>query len=86
MWKHISSIGADLVADLRFQRAVERLHSKGPRAVAELLAEIGAERSITTIIENKLTDYTSIDTEALAATGGDTMPPTVLHLVGGQEK
>ncbi len=37
-------VKADAVADLRFRRRVERLHRLGLRAVAELLAEIGAKR------------------------------------------
>ncbi len=40
-----SPVAAEHVADLKFRRAVERLHNLGPRATAELLAEIGAERS-----------------------------------------
>lgn len=46
----IGSVAAQIVADLKFGRQIERLHRLGPRAVAELLAEIGAERSITTIV------------------------------------
>ena len=41
-------IAANVVANLRFRRQVERLHRLGPRAIAELLAELGAERSIQT--------------------------------------
>ncbi len=35
----------DRVADLRFQRQVEKLHELGPRAYGELLAEIGEQRA-----------------------------------------
>ena len=62
---------ADVVADPRFRRQVERLHQLGPRATAELLAEIGVERSITTIIDSKLAIYTELDPGALEATGGE---------------
>ncbi len=64
-------VAADVVADLRFRRQVERLHELGPRATAELLAEIGAERSIMTVIDRKLDCYTEIDPEAIEAAGGD---------------
>ena len=67
-------VAADIVADLRFRRRVERLHRLGPRAVAELLAEIGAERSITTTINQKLDRYTELDPAALEAAGGDFWP------------
>lgn len=68
-WKPIGVIAAEIVADLRFGRAVERLHAKGPRAVGELLAELGAERSITTIIETKLDRFAAIDDEVLQVMG-----------------
>ena len=74
-------VAADVVADLRFRRQVERLHRLGPRAVAELLAEIGAERSITTIVDRKLDRYTDLDPAALEATGGDKFWPTPVREV-----
>ena len=46
-------IATDAVADLKFRRQVERLHRLGPCVTAELLAEIGAERSIQTVIARK---------------------------------
>jgi len=47
--RQVGQIAAGVVvdiADLRFQRRVQRLHDLGPRAVGELLAEIGADFSI----------------------------------------
>ena len=73
------------IADVRFQRNIERLHKMGARAVGELLAEIGAERSIQTIIDNKLARYVEVDDPALAVTGGDRFPGTLLHeMTGGR--
>ncbi len=68
------------IAD-KFRRNFERLHSKGARAVGELLAEIGAERSIRTLIDTKLSRYAEIDDTALAVTGGDRFPATPLYEV-----
>jgi len=63
-------VAAEVAADHRFCRQVERLHRLGPRAVGSLLAEIGAERSITTIIERKLETYVELDPAALEVTAG----------------
>ena len=71
------------IADVKYRRNIERLYLKGPRVVGELLAEIGAERSIQTIIDNKLSRYAEIDDTALAVTGGDRFPETPLHEVTG---
>ena len=74
-------VKADAVADLRFRRRVERLHRLGPRAAAELLAEIGAERSIRTIVDRKLATYAGLDPAALKAVGDDKFCPAPLREV-----
>ena len=78
-WRSIGSVAAEVVADIRFRRQVERLHAKGPRAVGELLAELGAERGITTIIDEKLARYVAIDDAALDVTDGRDFPPIPLR-------
>ncbi len=75
------AVAAMTVSDLRFRRQVARLYELGPRAVAEFLAELGAERLLTSLIEEKLSEYTGFPT-ALAITGGHHLPPVPLHLVG----
>ncbi len=60
-----------IVADMRFRHQVLRLHRLGPRVTAELLAEIGAERAIQTVIDQKLDRYAELEPEALAAAGGN---------------
>lgn len=77
----IGEVAAEIVADLWFRRQIENLHRLGPRAVGELLAEIGAERSIQTVIDKKLDRYAQLDPEALeaAGAGGFWQPP--LHVV-----
>ena len=67
--------------DLRFRRQVERVHALGPRVTAELLAEIGAERNITTIIEQKIEKYAVLDIDALELAGGDQFPALPIHAV-----
>ncbi len=78
-FRPIGEVAADIVADLKFRRRVERFHALGPRVTAELLAEIGAERSIQTVIDQKLDHYARIEPEALEATGGDRFWQPPLH-------
>ena len=68
-------------ADLRFHRRVQRLHRLGDRVLGEFLAELGAERGITTIIDQKLERYAGLEPEALEATGGDRFWPAPLREV-----
>ena len=77
----IGPIAAEIVADMKYRRQVERLHLLGPRVTAEMLAELGAERSIMTVIDAKLTRYAELDAEALEAAGGDRFWPVPLYEV-----
>ncbi len=72
-------VAADAVADLRFRHQVERLHRLGPRVTAELLAEIGVECLIRTVIDRKLATYVSIKPEAIEAAGGGEFWPAPIH-------
>ena len=60
-----------VIADLRRQRHVQKLHRLGPRVIDALLIEIGAERSIMTLIERKIEVYAELEPEVLEAAGGD---------------
>ena len=75
-WCSIGELAAKIVTDLRFQRDVERLHELGPRTLAEFLAELGVKRAITTVIDQQLSRYASLDTGTLSALGGDRFPPS----------
>ena len=81
-FRPIGEVAGEIVAGLKFRRQIEHLHSLGPRAVGELLAEIGAERSIQTVIDQKLDRYVGLGTEALEATGGGRFWSLPLHEVG----
>ncbi len=79
--KSICAVAAEIGARLHFRRQVERLHRLGPRATAELLAEIGAERGIQTVIDQKLDTYIELDPEVLETAGGDVFSPLPIHEV-----
>ena len=71
----------EIIAELRFRRDVARVHALGARAVAELLAEVGAERGIQHLIDQKASRYATINPDHLLALGGDDFPPVPLHEV-----
>ena len=75
----IGQISAEIVADMKFRRRVQRVHQLGDRVFGEMLAEIGAERGIQTIIDEKLKKYADLDPEVLEAAGGDRFPPVPIH-------
>ena len=65
---------AEIVADLTFRRQVETLCARR-RLMAELLAEIAAERSIRFEVEAKLDRYSSLPSLAIEATGAGSFWP-----------
>ena len=75
------AIAAEVVADLRRRRHVQRVHRLGDRVFGVMLAEIGAERSIMTLIDQKLERYAGLEPETLEVTGGDGFWQPPLHEV-----
>ena len=67
---------------LRLQRDAEHLHRCGPRAVAELLADVARRIGGGPAIAAALTEYRSLTPQKLRATGGDRFPGRPLHEVG----
>ena len=80
-FRSIGAVAAEVVADLRFRRKVQRFHRLGDRVLGEFLAEIGAERSIMTAIDRKLARYAEIEPEAIEAAGGGGFWPLSLRVV-----
>ena len=80
-WRPLGAVAADVVQDLTFRRKVQRLHAKGARLVGELLAELGAERCLTSIIEAKLDRFLTVPDEAQDAMGSHEFPPAPIHEV-----
>ena len=75
----VSQMAVAIVCDLRFQRDIERFYKLGPRALGELLVEIGEQRLCRTYIENRVRSYGSISPEYLSALGGDAFPRPPLY-------
>ena len=76
--RRFGPVAAEIVANVRFQRRVINL-CRRPRLVGELLAHLGAERSITTRIDQLLEEFENLDPEALELAGGDRFPPNPIH-------
>ena len=67
---------------LKLRRDVEKLHRLPPRVTFELLCEIGRARGIQTVIEDRTAAFARVNTDALAATGGDVFAPSPIHEAG----
>ena len=77
----LGEVVTDLVDNLQFQRQVEKLHNLGPRAIGELLAEIGEQRSCQTFIDIRLSAYAALDPELVKALDGDEFPRPPIYEV-----
>ena len=67
--------------DLQFQRDIERLYKLGPRALGELLAEIGEQRLCRTYLELRIRRYAEIDPKHLAALDAGHFPRPPIYEV-----
>lgn len=66
-----------------YNRLVERVHALGPRALAEMLAEVvDQDEAAGRLIAAALARYARIDPAALLVVRGDRFPPAPLLLVG----
>ena len=80
-WEPIGAAAARVVQDIEFRRKAQRLHAKGPRLIAELLAELAASHSLGTVIDQSLDRYLALDDTALDIVNGRELPPIPLHEV-----
>ena len=69
------------IRDLRLQRDIEKLHQLGPRAIYEMLDEIGCRHSCRAFIEDRASRYAELDPAIIKELGGDNFPVPVLHEV-----
>ncbi len=65
--------------DLRFRRHVENLHRRGPRALLEFLTAVAVECGITTFLEDEISAFGDLDSDAVAALGARDLPPVPIH-------
>ena len=65
---------------MRLERGAKHLHSLGPRATAELLAEVAEQIGGMPCILGRLEEYRRrLTPDLLRAVGGDRFPPRPLH-------
>jgi hypothetical protein len=75
-------IHLDPLSRLRLQRGVEHLHLLGPRATAEMLAEVGHRIGDMPCILSLLGEYQQrLSPQMLRAAGGDCFPTRPLRAV-----
>ena len=65
----------------RYERQIERLHSLGPRPLAELLAEIAAATGEPSLVVDHVEAYARLDPDLVRAFGGDHFSPMLLGVV-----
>ena len=82
-WHDAPERAVDLSCQPSFQRDVQALHDLGPRALAELLAEIivDVDAQRRRWLLGRLAAYRGLPQEALAATGGDRFPAMPIRVV-----
>ncbi len=83
-WRCIGDVTSGIVRDLQRRRHVEWLHELGPRALDELLIEIGAESSCLTAIEMKLARYASLNRRVVEALDGCELRMPLAVVDGGR--
>jgi hypothetical protein len=70
-----------ILRKLRWQRAVAAVHRLGPRALAELLDEIGCYNGIADDIGARVAKYAALDPAILRVVGADRFAALPLHTV-----
>jgi hypothetical protein len=75
-----AALQAEIIADLRFQKSVEKLHRLGPRVLHVLLCEFAYDRMLQTEIERLVEPYAALRPERLRAVA-DRFAPAPIHLV-----
>ena len=73
---------AGFLRDLSFERDVVKLHRHGPRAILEILRDVGASTMKMTTIESRVADFADLDPSVVRTLGGDrfaTPPLTVVR-------
>ncbi len=68
----------EIAAELKLERMVQRVHSLGPRPLAEMLAEIALATGAPDLIADRVEAYARLDPEIVRALGADRFPPNVL--------
>ena len=71
------------LAELCFQRDVERLCRLPPRVTYELLVAVGARFLIRQALEEMVHRFAAVDSVLLRAVGADRFPSPTIHLVDG---
>lgn len=80
----VSDVAQDILRELRFRRAVAKVHALGPRVVAELLAELGARHLQRRAVDDLVECYATLDPDVIRALRADEPLPPVIRPVSGE--
>ncbi len=85
-WQRLGDVTAGIIRDLRRRHNIDRLCREWPRAMVELIDDIGAKSGRMTAIEQRLEHCVQLlDAGVVAAVGADQLPPIPLHAVNDDD-
>ncbi len=84
--KRLGHITSGIVRDLRRRRNIDRLCREWPRAMVELIDDIGAKSGRMTAIEQRLDACVRLlDAGVVEAIGADQQPPVPIHALSNDD-
>ena len=85
--KRLGYITAGIIRDLRRRRNISRLCREWPRAMGEIIDEVGAKSGRMTAIEQRLEECVRLlDAGVVEAVGADRLAPVPIHAVQNDDR
>ncbi len=85
--KRLGHITTGIICDLRRRRNISRLCREWPRAIGEIIDEVGAKSGRMTAIEQRLEECVRLlDAGVVEAVGADRLAPVPIHAVRDDDR